>query len=98
MSDLYGALKEAGPYTAPLCTAMAAVIKWLVSDRARILQALSESNKRERELSEKRYQEGMESLRIMSESDKTIRESLAANDKQLDRLVERVDKWLSLKR
>ena len=90
-------LRDAGPYTAPLCAAMAVAIKWLVADRNRLLKALSAALERERALSDKRAEEGMESLRIMAESDKTLRETLSEHDKYLDRLIERWDRWLSSK-
>lgn len=90
-------LKEAGPYTAPLCTAMFAAIKWLLGDRARLLKILSEYSNRERSASEQRVTESMESLRIMSESDKTLRESLAQHDRSLDKFLERLEKWGSSK-
>lgn len=42
-------LKEAGPYSAPLCLAMGAALKWLAADRARVIgkleAAIDDANK-----------------------------------------------------
>jgi hypothetical protein len=47
-------IKEAGPFTAPLCLGMLAVIKWLLDDRTRLLTALLTADDDRRSLREKR--------------------------------------------
>lgn len=88
-------LKEAGPYTAPLCVAMAWAIQWLLVDRKRLLGALSDSLKRERAGAENRTMEALESTRLLAESNLTQRETLHEHDRLLDKLIDRIDRWLS---
>jgi len=40
LMDIATILKEAGPYSAPLCLAMGVALRWLAGDRARILAQL----------------------------------------------------------
>jgi sensor histidine kinase regulating citrate/malate metabolism len=93
--DLPAVLKEAGPYTAPLCTAMAIVIKWLLADRLLMLNALTESVQRERAIAEKRTEEALESARLLADSDRTQRDVLANHNKSIEKLVERIERWTS---
>lgn len=86
--DIQALLKEAGPYTAPLCGAMVWIMQWGLSDRARLLKALSDSTRRERELAEKRTSESIESARLMSESNQALHD----HDRVLERLIDRMNR------
>ena len=90
-------LKEAGPYTAPLCGAMGWAIRWLLKDRIRLLKALSDSSERERQCAATRTVESLESAHLLSESNKTQQENLTQHDRVLEQLIQRIDRWLSSK-
>ena len=47
-------IKEAGPFTTPLCIGAYFVVKWLLKDRERLLKLLAEAEADRRELREKR--------------------------------------------
>lgn len=80
-------LKEAGPYTAPMCAAMGLAIKWLLSERKELLAALGRSQQREREMSEKRTQELLESATAMGESALVVERSLEKHDRLLEQVL-----------
>lgn len=82
-------LKEAGPYTAPLCAAMGIAIKWLLSERTELLAALRRSQQREREMSEKRTQELLESASALGESALVVEKALEKHDRLLEKALER---------
>ena len=82
-------LKVAGPFTAPLCAGMGAVIAWL-------LRELKRSQSRERkttamnvELLERRGVELLESAKMLAESGRVIREALQGHDRQIERMLEK---------
>lgn len=83
-------LKEAGPYTAPLCAAMGLAIKWLLSERKELIASLSRSQEREREMGEKRTKELLESATALGESALVVEKALEKHDRMLERVVE---KW-----
>lgn len=88
--DYQAILKEAGPFTAPLCAAMGYAIRWLLKDRARLLQVLSASSSRERATSAIHTTEAIESARLMAESNQSLRD----HDRVLERLIDLIkDRW-----
>lgn len=50
-------LKDFGPFTAPLCAAMAWALKWLVTDRARLLDELKAAHEDSRLIRDKRTED-----------------------------------------
>lgn len=52
--DWLAYIKEAGPFTAPLCVGMVVVIRWLLTDRKRLLDLLEEAEAERRSLRDKR--------------------------------------------
>lgn len=57
MADWLAYVKEAGPFTAPLCLAMSIVIRWLLKQLTLRDVALVEANKDRMELREKRTED-----------------------------------------
>lgn len=84
-------LKEAGPYTAPLCFAMMFAMRWLTGERKELITALRESQQREREIGEKRTAELLQSATAMGESARVIEKALNEHDRLLEKAIERWD-------
>lgn len=84
-------LKEAGPFTAPLCAAMGFVIRWLLQDRKQLIAALERSQERERRMSEQRTAELMESSAALGESARLIETSLERHDRILEKALSKWD-------
>lgn len=55
--DFFGTLKEFGPFTAPLCFAMAWAIRWLVQDRARLMEKLEAAYEDAKQIRDKRTED-----------------------------------------
>jgi hypothetical protein len=83
-------LKEAGPFTAPLCAAMGIAIRWLLSDRKQLIEALGRSQERERQMSEQRTLELRESSAALGESARLVETALERHDRVLEKAM---DKW-----
>lgn len=50
-------LKEAGPFTTPLCIAMVFALRWLIQDRARVLDELRAAQEDQRAIRDKRTED-----------------------------------------
>lgn len=92
--DFSAILKEAGPYTAPLCGAMVFAVRWLLTEREELLEALQKSQQREREMGERRTQELLESAAAMAEVAKMSEKTLSGHSSLL---TEAIRKWESSK-
>ncbi len=84
-------LKEAGPFTAPLCAAVGLALRWLLADRKELIAALSLSQQRERDLSEKRTQELRDSAVALGESAQVIEAALSQHDRRLQEVLRRCE-------
>ena len=84
MEALIKALEGAGPYLAVFILG-AAVVTWLLKDRARILVALDSSNERLLEEREKRAHESLETAKLLAESTQKITDHNKSLEKVLDR-------------
>lgn len=92
--DFSQILKEAGPYTAPLCGGMMFAIRWLLAERKELQRELSASQQRERDINEKRTIELLESAAAMGESAKVVEKALGDHDRTINKALE---KWQSVK-
>ncbi len=80
-------LKEAGPYTAPLCAAMFFALRWFAADRKEAIEDLKASQSREREMGEKRTQELLESTTAMGESALVTTKALGEHDNNIQEVL-----------
>lgn len=67
MEPFIATLKEFGPFTLPLCIVMAWAIKWLLTDRERILKELAESRTDATNVREKRVDEQRQATKELLE-------------------------------
>ena len=82
-------LKEAGPYTAPLCAAMGLAVRWFIAREKVLIEDLKTSQERERAMSEKRTQELLESTAAMGESALVMAKSLSEHDANIQEALKR---------
>ena len=85
-------LKEAGPFTAPLCAAMGIAIRWLLLDRKQLIDALEKSQARERQMSEQRTLELRESSAALGESARLVETALERHDRVLEKALSKWEK------
>lgn len=96
MSDLLDILTKAGPWVAALL--MSVMIKWLLSDRKRLLsdnkelvKKLEGGNDREKVLLERRTTDLLESQKAVGAATLMVSESLKAHDNRLDNLISKIE-------
>lgn len=73
--DFGAYIKEAGPFTAPLCLGMMLVIRWLLLDRARLLATLVAADADRMALRERRatdLADAAEEYRVQSEHMRSV--------------------------
>lgn len=89
--DFAQVLKEAGPFTAPLCAAMGFAVRWLLTERKELIAALTLSQQRERDMSERRTQELLDSVAAMGESAQVIEAALSNHDRSLQEVLRKCE-------
>lgn len=85
MPDFFATVKEFGPFTAPLCLAMGWAIKWLVKDRARLLDELKAAHEDSRQIRDKRTEDQRAAAAELREYGDAIAHKLAEWTKRADR-------------
>jgi hypothetical protein len=78
-------LKEFGPFTTPLCIALLVALKWVVGQ-------WSASTARERALHETRHAETVETLRVVTESEKLVTAALVAHDQAIKSALKELER------
>lgn len=85
METFVATLKEFGPFTLPICILMGWVIRWLLSDRERLLTKIEALQKDQNDLRDKRTDDQKAASKELLETSKAVTHSM-------NEWAERVDK------
>lgn len=85
METFVATLKEFGPFTLPICILMGWVIKWLLSDRERLLAELKAAREDASVLRDKRTEDQKAAAKELIETSRAVTHSM-------NEWAERVDK------
>lgn len=88
--DFLAYIKEAGPFTAPLCIAIVLGMRWLLKDRERLLSLLAEANSDRMQLREKRAEDLERAANEYREHGEAMRDAVREWRAKADAVLERV--------